>query len=151
MHLALWLFLAAAAPVPRFEDYPAIEQLDGSPVPPFLTLPVHRRYQTRILSGATGRPNFAGAFYAVVWGCGSGCAALAVVDGRTGVIYGPPGTRDALIATSSTENCPGVGVRPNSPLIFIDHSVMTTGVCRRSFYEWRDLRYRFIRTVEVKP
>ncbi len=143
--------------LPRFADYPAREQLVGRPKQPQLTQPEHQQYKTRLLQGvlrgkgllgstAAGSPpapNFAGAFYAVTWGCGSdGCAALAVVDGRTGTVYGPPPNaspvEEGFVATPRTHECPGIGLRANSRLLFIDYADYASGqiMCQRTYYEW---------------
>lgn len=104
------------------------------------------------------KPNFAGSFYAITWGCGSdGCAALAVVDGRTGEVYGlPPDgdpTKNEFSATPRTHECAGIGLRPGSRLLFIDYMSYSSGkpVCQRSYYEWRDFRYMLVRKASVKP
>lgn len=158
--------------LPRFEDYPAIDQLAGTPKEPLLRLPVDRNYKTRLRRGVLvgdglfgarrpgqpPRPNFAGAFYAITWGCGSdGCAALAIVDGRTGAVFGPPpggnATNDNFAATARTNDCAGIGLRPDSRLLFIDYTSYSSDkpVCQRSYYEWRNLRYRLVRKASVKP
>jgi hypothetical protein len=158
--------------LPRFEDYPAIDQLVGSPKEPVLRLPVDRNYKTRLRRGVRvgdglfgvlkteqhPRPNFAGAFYAITWGCGSdGCAALAIVDGRTGAVFGPPPggnvTNDNFVATPRTNDCPGIGLRPDSRLLFIDYTSYSSGipVCQRSYYEWRNQTYRLVLKTSVKP
>jgi hypothetical protein len=157
--------------LPLFEDYPATDHLAGPPREPVLRLSVHRNYRTRLQRGVLAgeglygvdkpqqppRPNFAGAFYAITWGCGSdGCAALAVVDGRTGAIYGPPPngdpTNDNFVATPRTSECAGIGLRANSRLLFIDYTDRTSGepMCQRTYYEWRDFRYRVILKTAVR-
>lgn len=162
----------AGTDTPRFEDYPATAQLAGPPKRPLLTEPEHRLYKTRLQQavlrgeGLIGSkscesppaPNFAGAFYAVTWGCGSdGCAALAIIDGRTGAVYGPPPkaspTTTGFIATARTHDCPGIGLRAYSRLLFIDQADYSSGqlTCERSYYEWKNRSYRFVKKVSVKP
>lgn len=158
-------------PLPRFEDYPAIEKFDGMAKPPVLSLPVDRLYRTRLRRGVTNgegllgvsqaksppRPNFAGAYFAITWGCGSdACAALAVVDARTGRVFGPPPDGNAsasnFVATPRTSGCPGIELRPNSRMIIVDqpvHADSAQAVCRRNYYEWRDQRYRLIGKFEA--
>ena len=156
---------------PRFEDYPAIEKFDGVAKPPVLSLPVDRLYRTRLRRGVTNgdgllgvseaksppRPNFAGAYFAISWGCGSdACAALAVVDARTGRVFGPPPDGDAsasnFVTTPITTGCPGIELRRNSRMIIVDqrgHTDSGQAVCRRSYYKWRDRRYRLIGKFEA--
>lgn len=156
---------------PKFEDYPANETLVGEPRQPVLRLPIHRLYRTRLRLGIQNgegllgvekaqqppRPNFAGAFYAIAWGCGSdGCASLAIVDGRTGSVYGPPPdadpSRSEFIATPNTVGCKGIEVRPASRLLFIEMADWSSGelVCQRSYYEWQGLQYKPIMRMTVK-
>jgi hypothetical protein len=91
---------------PSFGDYPVTEVFTGSPVEPILVTAEQRRYRTRIRNGiSTGTdvwngswktpikssgPNFAGHYFVIRWGCGSNCLMMAVVDARTGKVYGPP-------------------------------------------------------------
>ena len=39
-------------------------------------------------------PNFAGHYYVVQWGCGTGCLRMAVVDAVTGMVFPPPLSMD---------------------------------------------------------
>lgn len=157
--------------LPQFKDYPATVQLIGPPKKPLLVHPEQRLYKTRItqgiergegLLGYRGQtppaPNFAGAFYAVTWGCGSdGCASLAVVDGRTGTVYGPPPDasppRTGFVATPRTHECTGIDLRPDSRLLFIENTDYTSGSpkCERTYYEWQNGSYRFLQKALVKP
>jgi hypothetical protein len=138
-----------------------------------LAEPGHWKYKTRLRRGVVhgeglvGRkdgggsppvPNFAGVFYAVAWGCGSdGCIALAIVDGRNGQVYGP--NPDAIpakinfVATPRTHECPGIGQRANSRLLFVDYADYSTGeiMCQRAYYEWENGSYRLVQKVSVKP
>lgn len=137
-----------------------------------LTEPEHRLYRTRLRQavlhgdGLPGNntvgsplvPNFAGAFYAVTWGCGSdGCVALAVVDGRTGTIYGPPPhaspAKTGFVATPLTHACPGIGLRADSCLLFIDYADYSSGeiTCQRTYYEWENGSNRLVKKISVKP
>jgi hypothetical protein len=162
----------AEPPAPlKFEGYPANETLVGQPRQPILLLPIHRLYRTRLRRGIQygeglvgvakpqqpSKPNFAGVFYAIAWGCGSdGCGSLAIVDGRTGLIYGPPPdadpSRSEFIATPNTSGCKGIEVRPASRLLFIERAEWSSDglVCQRSYYEWQGLQYKFIAKMAVK-
>jgi len=74
----------------HFQNYPAFDTLQGSVAP--VDLQSHKwapRFRTVLRDGASHGPNFAGAFTIVTWGCGSSCRMLAVVDGRSGRVYGP--------------------------------------------------------------
>lgn len=80
----------AAEPAPRFEDYPARELYKGRPAPVRLDSRRARMFRTALREGARTGPNFAGRYTVVVWGCGTGCAQMGVVDGRTGRVHFPP-------------------------------------------------------------
>src|SRR5262245_41667594 len=86
----------------RFDNYRTDEAFRSAPAAQKITNPIHRNYRTRIRVGvekgwgvfhgdveAKG-PNFAGHMIVVRWGCGTGCAAMVLVDARTGDIYNPP-------------------------------------------------------------
>lgn len=80
----------SAAPAPRFEDYPAREVYKGPAAPVRLDSRRARRFRTTLREESRGGPNFAGHYTVVVWGCGTGCAQMAVVDAKTGRVHFPP-------------------------------------------------------------
>ena len=75
---------------PRFEDYPAGEIYRGPIAPVVLDTKRARLFRGRLREGSRQGPNFAGHYTVVFWGCGTGCAQVAVVDAKTGRIYWPP-------------------------------------------------------------
>jgi hypothetical protein len=74
---------------PRFEDYPA-EVWNGVPAPVKLATRSERMFVTRLTEAGKGPPDFAGRYKFAGWGCGSVCAAGAIVDLQTGVVFPPP-------------------------------------------------------------
>ena len=80
----------SAAPLPAFGDYPARDSFTGRPAPVRLRTRRDRNFRTRLREGAGRGPNFAGGYTVVHWGCGTGCAQIAVADARTGLVYWPP-------------------------------------------------------------
>ena len=80
----------AAAPAPRFEDYPVRVVYKGRPARVRLDSKTARMFRTRLREDSRGGPNFAGRYAFVLWGCGSGCAQSGVVDLKTGRAYFPP-------------------------------------------------------------
>src|SRR5919112_705269 len=80
----------AASPAPRFEDYPARGVYKGRPAPVRLDSRQARMFRTRLREDSRSGPNFAGHYTVVIWGCGSGCAQMGVVDARTGRVFFPP-------------------------------------------------------------
>lgn len=77
-------------PSPRFADYPVREVYRGRVAPVVITGKRERMFRTRLREDSRGGPNFAGHYTVVFWGCGTGCAQVAVVDARTGRVYWPP-------------------------------------------------------------
>jgi hypothetical protein len=77
-------------PAPRFEDYPVREVYKGPVAPVRLESKKARMFRTRLREDSRGGPNFAGRYTVVVWGCGTGCAQMALVDARNGRVYFPP-------------------------------------------------------------
>jgi hypothetical protein len=75
---------------PRFEDYPAREVYKGPAAPVRLDSRKARMFRTRLREDSRSAPNFAGRYVVVVWGCGTGCAQMGVVDSKTGRVYFPP-------------------------------------------------------------
>src|SRR5579872_5010248 len=69
---------------PRFKDFPAPVAAPVKPARPRLTSADGRAFRTVLRDGAARGPNFAGHYAVVVWGCGSSCADMAIVDTRSG-------------------------------------------------------------------
>jgi hypothetical protein len=78
------------ARAPRFEDYPVREVYKGPVAPVRLDSRRARMFRTRLREDSRTGPNFAGHYTVVVWGCGTGCAQMGVVDSKTGRVYFPP-------------------------------------------------------------
>ena len=81
---------AATARAPRFEDYPVREVYKGPVAPVRLDSRMARMFRSRLREDSRGGPNFAGRYMVVIWGCGTGCAQMGVVDAVTGRVYFPP-------------------------------------------------------------
>lgn len=79
-----------AARAPRFEDYPVREVYKGPVAPVRLDSRRARMFRTRLREDSRTGPNFAGHYTVVIWGCGTGCAQMGVVDSKTGRVYFPP-------------------------------------------------------------
>jgi hypothetical protein len=77
-------------PAPRFEDYPVREVYKGPVARVRLESKKARMFRTRLREDSRVGPNFAGRYTVVVWGCGTGCAQMGVVDARTGRVHFPP-------------------------------------------------------------
>ena len=75
---------------PRFEDFPAIETWNGSHAVLSLITPAERMFRTQLTNASKELPDFAGRYRFAKWGCGSSCAAGAIIDLQTGKVHSPP-------------------------------------------------------------
>jgi hypothetical protein len=122
----------------RFEDYAVADTSLGRSRPAAVDLAsvdYGRMYRTRVREGAAAGPNFAGHYTVVLWGCGTGCRVVAVVDARTGRL-----SRETLLTAA------GVQYRRGSRLLFADppapeHPPDCASCGTPAFYEWRDGRF----------
>ena len=122
----------------RFEDYAVADTARGRERRAEVRLasaPYGRMYRTRLREGAGRGPNFAGHFTVVLWGCGTGCQMVAVVDARTGRL-----SRETLLAAN------GVDYRRTSRLLLADPRTPETppdcASCGTpAYYEWRGSRF----------
>lgn len=127
--------------LPRFEDYPSLKRFAGHPAPVLVgSARYGRMYRTRLRDGARKGPNFAGAFTVVVWGCGSSCQIVAVVDAMTGAL-----SEQTLRTTN------GVEYRRESRLLIADpvHAgdppLDTCAACGiPAAYEWTGSRFELL-------
>lgn len=93
-----------------YEQFAVSEKFEGTPAAvDFSSKPEAKLFYTRITEGAKQKPNFAGHYTVVEWGCGTSCQNHAIVDAQTGKIveYG--------LASSY-----GAGYRPESRLFIIN-------------------------------
>ncbi len=88
--------LSSQAPVanqgrlPRLEDYPVPETFTGPAAQVNLRRWEERMFRTRLMEASKQSPDFAGHYRFAIWGCGTMCAAGAIVDLKTGTVYPPP-------------------------------------------------------------
>jgi hypothetical protein len=131
---AAWGQVAA---LPAFEDYPSVATFNAAPAPVQVESARYgRMFRTRLRNGAQTGPNFAGAFTVVVWGCGSSCQIVAIIDATTGVL-----SEQTLRTTN------GIDYRRDSRLIIADPvrpgdpPLDTCAVCGTpAAYEWTGTR-----------
>jgi hypothetical protein len=81
----------AQSKVPRFRDYPVNEAFIGKNAPLILKRD-DMMFRTRLREAATRRPNFAGHYILVAWGCGAQCLLGAAIDAKTGKVFWLPHT-----------------------------------------------------------
>jgi len=84
-------YVGAADPPPRFQDFAVTNIFKGKPAAVDLSShPEARKYRTQLRRQAAEGPNFSGHYKIAIWGCGTSCAAFAIVDCRTGKVYFSP-------------------------------------------------------------
>src|SRR4051812_8631573 len=76
--------------LPRFEDFPASESWSPPSAKLKLTDASERMFRTKLTDASRQPPNFNGHFRMTYWGCGSNCAAEALIDIQTGDLFPPP-------------------------------------------------------------
>jgi hypothetical protein len=80
----------AKKPLPRLEDYTVVHIFKGPNAPVKIITTSERLYRTRMTNAGKESPDFAGRYKFAIWGCGSNCAAGAIIDLQTGNVYQPP-------------------------------------------------------------
>ena len=140
----------AAPRTPRFEDYPVREVYKGRPAPVRLDGRRARMFRTRLREDSRSGPNFAGRYTVVVWGCGTGCAQMGVVDAKTGRVYFPPVEYMDIIDTED-EEARSRAFRPDSKLLAITkgyYDYDAAGRYTAYYYLFDDGRFRLLRKAE---
>jgi hypothetical protein len=79
-----------AGQVPRFQDYLVNEVFGGPAAPLKIPRTAGSDVRAKLPENSSRKPNFAGHYEFVTWGCGTNCTAGAVVDLKTGDVYSPP-------------------------------------------------------------
>jgi hypothetical protein len=97
--------LADVSAAPAFRDFPVSPSVPARPAKPKLISPDARMFRTTLQEGAAKGANFAGHYAIVVWGCGSSCSDLAIVDTRSGDVHFDDRVRD--ISTVNVNDEPG--------------------------------------------
>ena len=141
---------------PRFEEYPVRRSI-AQPAWPLLNNRLARQFRTVLRDGVAGGPNFAGDATIVGWGCGSSCNAWAIVDGRTGRVYAPPGEIETMFGPSYFRDA-GLHYQPNSRLlVLLGPTIWSNASSYRpdqwhegaTYLEWTGRSLRLVRTISV--
>lgn len=145
------------ADAPGFEQFAVKTIYRGAPARPDVhTASRSRLFRTMIRLGAKRGPNFAGHYTLVMWGCGSGCLAVCVVDAVTGKVFHPEN-----LSTIDNENVDWEGLegpdgrlirfRLDSRLIVVPGGINEDPQLRGiSYFVWERQSLRRIRFV-AKP
>ncbi|ENX34018.1 hypothetical protein F889_02682 [Acinetobacter colistiniresistens] len=111
---------------PKFTDYPA-SLYKGSTAQLDMTDAYARLFKTRLSQGLKEKPDYAGEYVVVGWGCGAMCYSLTLISKKTGKILQTFGgeTGEKLIDT-----------QPNSLLLITHGSVKVNGkdIYAKKFY-----------------
>src|SRR5208337_3608845 len=84
------LALAQQSEEPSFEQFKVKTIFHGAPAAAMPKTIKALQFRTVIRNGAKKGPNFAGHYTVVVWGCGTSCASLAIVDAMSGRVFDAP-------------------------------------------------------------
>jgi len=136
---------------PRFDDYPAREVYTGRIAPVILDTKRARRFRSRLREDSRQGVNFAGHYSVVFWGCGTGCAQLAVVDAKTGRVYWPP--IDYMDIPSPPEDAatPHPNFRADSKLLVLTRDRYDgRGGYTAYYYLFDKNRFRLLRRAEER-
>ena len=109
-------------------------------------------FRTRLREDSRGGPNFAGHYTVVIWGCGTGCAQMGVVDAKTGRVYFPP-VEYMDIPDTSDADVRSRWFRPDSRLLRITQNFYDPAGRYTAYYYLFDRgRFRLLRkAVERSP
>lgn len=83
---------SAASEAPCFENFAVAEEKIVRSVTPRLDDPTTRQYAAVLREGARHKPNFAGHFVLVSWGCGASCIMSAAINLKNGSVIWLPFT-----------------------------------------------------------
>jgi hypothetical protein len=133
--------------VPQFKDFPAREQYRGQPHAVVLAGEA-RMFRTRLREAAKGKPNFAGHYIVVTWGCGLACMEGAVIDAKTGRVYMLPATL-CCWTSMADDNFNPVEFRLNSKLlIFSGARNEKEDDIGAHYYKFENNRFVFLRSIK---
>ncbi|HYY99783.1 MAG TPA: hypothetical protein VE642_14385 [Pyrinomonadaceae bacterium] len=137
-------------PAPRFEDYPAREVYRGPVAPARLDSKKARMFRTRLREDSRGGPNFAGRYAVVVWGCGTGCAQMGVVDSKTGRVYFPPLEYTDIPDTEDAEARARFFRLDSRLLVITQNRYDGTGTYTAYYFLFDGGRFRLLRKAEER-
>jgi hypothetical protein len=157
----------------RFEDFRVTQIFSGKPSPPILGTPEQRRYRTRIRDGVLKgdgvwadseskrwltkpESNFAGNLVVIMWGCGTQCVMMAVIDRTTGKVYDPPlsGAGTQLYVPLDNQSEMKTEFRPDSSLMVLRDACRDfkqRSTCGTYYFNWKDNRFDLVKFVMADP
>ena len=137
---------AEAGQSPRFQDFAVTNIFKGKPAAVDLSgNPQARHYRTELRRQAAEGPDFAGHYKIAIWGCGSSCAAFAIVDSQTGRVYFTPELPYVTWTGYEGTNF-GLQYRIDSRLLVLHGSPEEKPQIGTFYYVWQTNALRLIRT-----
>jgi hypothetical protein len=137
---------AEAGQSPRFQDFAVTNIFKGKPaVVDLSNNPQARLYRTQLRRQAVEGPDFAGHYKIAIWGCGSSCAAFAIVDSQTGRVYFPP-ELPYVTWTGYEGTSFGLQYRIDSSLLVLHGSPEEKPQIGTFYYVWQTNVLRLVRT-----
>ena len=126
---------------PRFEDFPVKKVYKGASAPVDLhSNPEAMTYRTRLREGAKHKPNFAGHYIVVDWGCGSNCQVYMLIDAISGRVFDGTGAERGL--TFRLDSLLAIADPPDAPdsvaVAYPDDPVPTLPV---RYLEWKQGKF----------
>ena len=136
-------FAATAAAPPKLADYPAKTIFKGKAAEPVLSTPKARMFRTELRRQAAAGPNFAGQFTLALWACGTGCNTIAVIETRSGTVYGPDVQFEAIFDRSAQPTC-YISSRGElgSELFFAQGRIGDK--VGRHYFHWKEGKFRLV-------
>ena len=138
-------FATRADQPPDFRDFVVTNEFRGKPAPVDLSSSRALEFKTELKRQATEGPDFAGHFKIAIWGCGSSCAAFAIVDSQTGQVYFPPELSYVTWTGYEGTNF-GLQYRIDSRLLILNGSPEEKPQIGTFYYVWQTNTLRLIRT-----
>jgi hypothetical protein len=131
------------------------DRLEWPNAPLELVRPDERMFRTQLIRGAKERPNFAGHYRFVGWGCGSACAAGAFIDLQTGEVHPPPRSAEGhgwerwMFAGGFVDG-PYIEMRPDSRLVITREQAKDPASQEVQYYEWLGTGFRLLNRLTEK-
>lgn len=129
-------YVFSQTPYP-FQEFAVDEKFKGEPATPLLDNPTARRYRTTIREAAKRGSNFAGHYTIAMWGCGTECIEIAIVNEKTGKVYAPP-----HLSGGVTEPY----FRIDSRLLVTEEGSSVHGPRKTNFFEWDGTKLKLVRS-----
>lgn len=141
----------AQARLPQFSEYPAGPLFTGKPAIPTLTTKVQRMFRSHFRFDQHERPDFAGEYKIVRWGCGSPCLTFAIANLKTGVAYDPPfgAVGPDLRLSVGTDSDWGLEYKVDSRLLVVKGCPKEP--CGTYYFDWNGGKLNLIRIIPNEP